>query len=106
MAKSEMKAVIKFGGVQHVVGDGDIIEARAGKDSAATAEVPVLMTYTPGSDSGAKIGTPELSGVTVKLKKIEERKGDKVQSVRFKAKKRVHKVRGHRDILTTYSVSL
>jgi large subunit ribosomal protein L21 len=43
------------------------------------------------------VGTPETK-VTVTAKVVEpEVKGEKVQYIRYKAKKRVHKVNGHRQ---------
>ncbi|MDB5180904.1 MAG: rplU, partial [Candidatus Saccharibacteria bacterium] len=44
------------------------------------------------------IGTPTVKDVIVTAKVIEDLvKGDKIQVIRYKAKKRVHKLNGHRQ---------
>ncbi len=44
------------------------------------------------------VGTPEVAGVKVTADIIEaDVQADKVTSIRYKAKKRVHTVRGHRQ---------
>ena len=45
-----------------------------------------------------KVGTPLVAGTKVEAKVIEERLlGEKLQVIRFKAKKRVKKINGHRQ---------
>ena len=45
-----------------------------------------------------KVGTPEVAGVKVKAKVVEELvKGDKIRVIRYHSKKRVHKETGHRQ---------
>ena len=39
-----------------------------------------------------------------KIKTMEEFKDDKVTAIRYKAKKRVHKVKGHRQTLTRITI--
>jgi large subunit ribosomal protein L21 len=44
------------------------------------------------------VGTPEVSHIKVLADVVEQDvKADKVTAIRYKAKKRVHKVRGHRQ---------
>jgi len=45
-----------------------------------------------------KIGTPLVKDAKVKAEVVNQNvKADKVMAIRYKAKKRVHKVRGHRQ---------
>ena len=45
-----------------------------------------------------KVGTPEVTGAKVVADIVEKQVlGDKVLAIRYKAKKRVHKIHGHRQ---------
>lgn len=95
------KAVIATGGKQYLVTEGETLQVERikGEDKKLSL-VPLLVI------DGDKIlvGTPEVKGATVTAKIVEEAKADKVTSIRYKAKKRVHKVRGHRQILTSITI--
>ena len=91
-------AVIKTGGKQYLVQKGDSIyieklpEGLAAGDSVTFDDV--LMT-----DDGSTItvGTPTLKGKSVKGTVIRADKGIKKEVVRYKAKSRYLKRRGHRQ---------
>ncbi len=52
------------------------------------------------------VGTPEVSGAKVIAEIVEaDQQADKVTSIRYKAKKRVHTVRGHRQHQTVIKIS-
>jgi len=90
------KAVIATGGKQYLVEVGQSIEVellKSTKDNKITFE-PLLVF--DGKD--IKIGTPSVEGAKVTAEIVEQDKQtDKVTSIRYKAKKRVRKVRGHRQ---------
>lgn len=96
------KAVIATGGKQYVVAEGDSVEVELLKTDKKTASFPVLLVIDGDKTT---VGTPEVTGVTVTAD-IEqaEQKADKVTSIRHKAKKRVHTVRGHRQRHTVLRV--
>jgi large subunit ribosomal protein L21 len=89
------KAVIATGGKQYLVVEGETLEVELLKQEGKTAAfVPLLVI------DGEKIsvGTPEVAGAKVSAEVVEDEvKADKVTAIRYKAKKRVHKVRGHRQ---------
>ena len=87
------KAVIATGGKQYVVSKGDVIDIESIGEKKTVSFVPLLVT--DGKDT--KVGTPEVGGASVKAKVVESVRDDKVTAIRFKAKKRVHKRRGHRQ---------
>lgn len=97
------KAVIATGGKQYIVAEGEQISVELIKDATkgkVTFE-PLLVI------DGAKttIGAPTVAGVTVSASIVDEDvKQDKVTSIRYKAKKRVHTVKGHRQRLTTLKI--
>lgn len=87
------QAVITTGGQQYLVAKGDVIDIDLVGDKKTVSFAPLLVT--DGKDT--TVGTPELSDVKVSAKVLEEVKDDKVIAIRYKAKKRVHKTRGHRQ---------
>jgi large subunit ribosomal protein L21 len=89
-----MKAVVKIGGQQYIVAEKETLLVDLLQEGTKELKVNAL-AILDGKNS--KIGTPE-TDVVVTAKVIEpEVKADKVQYIRYKAKKRVHKVSGHRQ---------
>lgn len=89
------KAVIATGGKQYVVSEGDTVEVELLKLDKKTTSFPALLVIDGDKTT---VGTPEVAGVTVTADIEEaEQKADKVTSIRYKAKKRVHTVHGHRQ---------
>lgn len=88
------KAVITTGGKQYLVSEGDTLEVELlGSDKTATFE-PLLVI----DGEKVSVGTPTVAGAMVTADVVAENvKADKVTSIRYKAKKRVHTVRGHRQ---------
>jgi large subunit ribosomal protein L21 len=94
------QAVIEVSGVQHLVSKGDKLTVdRQSKDKL---EFQPLM-IVEGDKS--VVGTPYVEGAKVTAKKLEDSQGDKVTSIRFKAKKRVDTKRGHRQPLSTIEIT-
>ena len=96
------KAVITTGGKQYLVSEGQEIELEllpAGK----TVDFQALLIIDGES---ASVGTPLVDGAKVTAEVLEQEvKGDKVVAIRYKAKKRVRKVRGHRQVHTRIKIS-
>lgn len=96
------KAVIVTGGKQYLVAEGETIEVELLKSDKKTASFPALLVI---DGEKTTVGTPEVAGITVSADIVEaEQKGDKVTSLRYKAKKRVHTVHGHRQRHTVLSI--
>lgn len=89
------KAVIATGGKQYLVAEGETLEVELLPTEGKTATfVPLLVI----DGEKTTVGTPEVSGVKVTAEVVEaDKMSDKVTAIRYKAKKRVHKVRGHRQ---------
>ena len=91
-------AVIQTGGKQYKVSEGDIIsiEKLPGekKEGDAVSFDTVLLT-----DDGkeTKIGTPAVSGAKVSAEVIDAGRARKVTVIKYKAKSRYFKKRGHRQ---------
>ena len=88
------KAVIQTGGKQYLVSEGDVFDVELlGNDKKTVDFTPLLVT----DGETTKVGKPEVTGAKVTAKVLDEVRDDKVTSIRFKAKKRVHKTRGHKQ---------
>jgi len=97
------KAVIATGGKQYLVTEGETVEVELlHNDDKKVSFEPLLVidgdTITVGTPSVAKA---KVSAEVV----IEDVQADKVTSIRYKAKKRVHKVRGHRQRHTVIKIT-
>lgn len=98
-----MKAVIEVAGKQYIVTKGQTLQVDLLADDTKKLSLEPLMIF---GDSDVKIGTPSVKGAKVEAKVIEaEVKGTKIQYIRYKAKKRVHKVGGHRQKYTTIEIT-
>ncbi len=88
------QAVITSGGHQYLVSEKQQLEVELVGDEKTLKFEPLLVM--DGKD--IKIGQPLVQGASVTAKVIEPSlKGEKVIAIRYKAKKRVHKTRGHRQ---------
>lgn len=96
------KAVIKTGGKQYLVSEGDTLDIDYLSDVKKTIDFTPLMTL---DDSKVNIGNPEVKDSKVTVEVLEPLvKGEKVVSIRYKAKKRVNKTRGHRQQYTKVKI--
>lgn len=91
------KAVIVSGGHQYLVAEKQKLEVELVKDAKTLKFEPLMVI--DGDD--VKVGQPIVKGASVEAKVVDQVRGDKVTAIRYKAKKRVNKTRGHRQ---NYSV--
>lgn len=96
-------AVIKTGGKQYKVKEGDILEvARLGATDGEVSFDEVLLVANNGK---VTVGTPLVPNMKVTAKVLGEVKGDKVRVAKFKAKVRFRRVTGFRALLTRVQVA-
>lgn len=90
-----MKAVVRIGGKQYIVAKGETLLVDRLQDGTKELTLEPLLVFDGKS---TKVGTPVVKDVKVTAHVVEPLvKGDKLRVIRFKAKKRVHKERGHRQ---------
>ncbi|HSR52598.1 MAG TPA: 50S ribosomal protein L21 [Acidobacteriota bacterium] len=97
-----MYAIIRTGGKQYRVSEGDSIkvEKLEGEVGDAVDFEEVLMV---GGDDGAQVGSPTLEGkVTGTI--AEHGKGKKVLVFKFKRRKMYRRKRGHRQPFTRVNI--
>jgi large subunit ribosomal protein L21 len=88
------KAVIVSGGKQYLVSEKETLKVDLLGDQKTVKFEPLMVI----DGDKVSVGTPAVSGVSVEAKIVEANvKADKVTAIRYKAKKRVNKVRGHRQ---------
>jgi large subunit ribosomal protein L21 len=93
--KPGKKAVISTGGHQYLVAVGDEIEVELLDPNQQNTAFEALLVIDGDTVS---VGTPTVSGAKVTADILEQSvKGEKVVAIRYKPKKRVRKVRGHRQ---------
>lgn len=95
------KAVIGTGGKQYIVSKGDELEVELLNTDKKKVSLEPLMII---QGAKSKIGAPTVKGASVSLEVIGQTKTDKTTSIRYKAKKRVRKTRGHRQVLSRVKV--
>jgi large subunit ribosomal protein L21 len=88
-----MQAVIASGGKQYIVEKDQTLELELLGD-AKKVEFDALLVID-GDD--VKVGAPLVSGVKVAAEIVEEVKGEKIKVLKFKAKKRIKRLTGHRQ---------
>lgn len=97
-------AVIRTGGKQYRVTQGDIVkvEKLAGQVGDKVTLGQVLFV---GGNGEAKIGTPTLAQATVTAEILEHSKARKVIVFKKKRRKSYSRKRGHRQQLTTLRIT-
>lgn len=99
-----MYAVIKTGGKQYRVQQGDVIfveKIDAQADEAVTFDEVLLV----GNDGETKIGTPVVEGAKVEGKVLAQVKSKKIVVYKYKAKKNERKKQGHRQPYTKVEIT-
>lgn len=95
-------AIIKTGGKQYKVSEGDIIEIDKlpEKDGKVFFDQVLLLV----TDSGVKVGKPTVPGEKVEAKILGSFRGTKIRVSKFKSKVRYRRVSGFRASLTKVQI--
>ena len=98
-----MYAVIKTGGKQYRVQQGDVIFVEK-IDSQANDAVTFEEVLLVGDGEQTKIGAPVVAGAKVEGKVLAQVKAKKVVVYKYKAKKNERKKQGHRQPYTKVEI--
>ncbi len=98
-----MYAIIKTGGKQYKVAEGDVIlvEKLAAEEGASVVFDQVL---TVVNDGDVKVGKPVVEGAKVTAKVEAQGKGKKIRIFKYKAKSNYRKRQGHRQPYTKVTI--
>ena len=99
-----MYAVIKTGGKQYRVAQGDRlrVEKLAGNvgDTVSLGEVLLV-----GQGDGVKVGAPLVSGAKVEAKIVAQDRGKKIIIFKFRRRKNYRRKTGHRQPFTALEIT-
>ena len=95
-----MFAVIRTGGKQYKVSQGDVldVELLPGEAGSKVTFGEVLM-------AGSKIGAPTLAGASVTGEIVAQTRTAKIVAFKKKRRKNTHRKRGHRQHLTRVKIT-
>lgn len=97
------KAVILTGGKQYVVSEGEILSVELLKNTEKTTTFEPLLVI---DGEKVSVGSPVVKDAKVTAEIVEaDAQADKVTAIRYKAKKRVHKIHGHRQHQTVLKIT-
>lgn len=96
-------AVIVSGGKQYRVALGDrILVDRIAAEPGSSVKLGRVLLFSDGD--GVKVGNPAVDGVDVDAKVLAHRRGPRIESIRYKSKKRVRVHKGGRSYLTALEI--
>ncbi len=99
-----MFAVVKTGGKQYKVSEGDVIQVEKleGEVGAAVTLDQVLMV---GENEDVQVGTPMLKGNQVTAEITEQLKDKKIIVFKKKRRKNYRRKNGHRQLVTRLKIT-
>jgi large subunit ribosomal protein L21 len=104
MIGAKMYAVIKSGGKQHRVTEGEVLKLE--KIEAATGETiqfDEVLLVTDGDN--ITIGTPVVEGAAVSAEVLSHGRGDKIRIIKFRRRKHSMTRQGHRQWYTEVKIT-
>lgn len=96
-------AVIELSGHQFLVREGEILEID-NQDLEVGNKFSVSEVLLLEEDGKVAVGQPHVSGSSVDLEVLENKKGEKIEVIKYKAKSRYRKHIGYRSSLTKVKV--
>ncbi|TMC54117.1 MAG: 50S ribosomal protein L21 [Chloroflexi bacterium] len=100
---SSLSAVVVSGGKQYRVAPGDrILVDRIAAELGASVKLGRVLLFSDGNE--VKVGNPAIEGLDVEAKVIAHPRGPRLESLRYKSKKRVRVHAGGRAHLTALEI--
>jgi large subunit ribosomal protein L21 len=91
-----MYAVVETGGKQYRVQKDDVLKVEL-LNGEPGDEVILDKVLMKGKDDSVEIGKPYIAGASVKAEILEFGRGDKILVFKYKSKKNIRKMQGHRQ---------
>jgi len=99
-----MYAVIKTGGKQYRVSEGDVIRVeKLPAEEGATVDIDDVLMVGSGED--VKVGTPYLDGGKVTAVIASHGRGEKIKIIKFRRRKHSRTQMGHRQSYTELKIT-
>ncbi len=96
-------AIIQNGGKQYKVSVGEVVSLEKIDQEEGNITFPFVVLSTDGENT--VIGEPFIKGASVEGEIVEQGRADKIRVVHRKSKKRMMKVRGHRQPFTKVKIT-
>ena len=98
-----LSAVVVSGGKQYRIAPGDqILVDRLAAEPGSSLKLGRVLLFAHGDE--IKVGSPDIDGMDVDVKVLAHRRGPRVESLRYKSKKRVRVHHGGRADLTAIEI--
>ncbi|WP_435100622.1 50S ribosomal protein L21 [Arhodomonas sp. AD133] len=99
-----MYAVIKTGGKQYRVSEGDVLRVeKLDAEAGATVEFDQVLMVGGGDD--VKVGSPLVEGGRVSAEVVAQGRDRKIEVVKFKRRKDYQRKHGHRQHYTEVKIT-
>ena len=99
-----MYAVVKTGGKQYRVSQGDRLKVESLQaDSGEVVSLSEVLMV--GSGESVTVGTPTVANASVSAKVVTHGRGDKVKIIKFRRRKHHRKQAGHRQNYTELEIT-
>lgn len=99
-----MYAVVKTGGKQYRVSQGDRLKVES-INAQAGEEVRLDSVLIMGSGDSVTVGTPTVANASVSAKVVTHGRGAKVKIIKFRRRKHHRKQAGHRQNYTELEIT-
>ncbi len=99
-----MYAVVKTGGKQYRVSQGDRLKVESLKADAG-ADVNLDQVLMIGSGESVTVGAPMVANASVSAKVLSHGRGSKVRIIKFRRRKHHRKQAGHRQNYTELEIT-
>jgi len=99
-----MYAVVKTGGKQYRVSQGDRLKVESLKAEAGS-EVSLDEVLMVGSGESVTVGAPTVENASVSAKVLTHGRGDKIRIIKFRRRKHHRKQAGHRQNYTELEIT-
>lgn len=97
-------AIIKTGGKQYRVSEGDKIDVEK-LDAKVGDKVTLSEVLLKGEGESVTVGAPFIDGASVTAEVVDQHRDKKVIAFKFKRRKGFHKTKGHRRHLTKLQIT-
>lgn len=98
-----MHAVIRTGGKQYRVAEGDILRVeKLDVEAGTTIDIEDVLLISDGEN--VQIGTPVLEGKAISAEVMAHDRADKIQVIKFKRRKKYRRSLGHRQHYTQLKI--
>ncbi len=98
-----MYAVIKTGGKQYKVAEGDVLKVEK-LNAEVNTTVELANVLLVSKEGEVKVGAPVVEGAKVVVEILSQEKGKKVVNFKYKPKTGYHRKKGHRQLLTEIKI--